>query len=321
MDTHMPVATAGNALRATRRIPATPEAVFAAWTDPAQVKAWFGPRGMTIDEASVDLRAGGLHHTVMRDAAGKTWRNPMVIEQVEAPRLLVLRVPSGSDCPVVGSVGTLRFTPEGAGTRLEVAWHHPTEEQRAQHEAMGFAKGWGETLDKLTAHLIRPAACPMATPATIEHGWLHRLLGEWEYESECSMGPDGPPMKARGRESVRSLGGYWVIGEGEGEMPGGGHARWIVTMGFDAKAGRFRGSWVGSMMGHMFVYDGALSEDGRTLTLENEGPSFTGEGTARYRDIVEMVDDDTRILASEVQGEDGGWTRFMTGRFTRLRQA
>ncbi|MGH8647343.1 MAG: DUF1579 family protein [Gammaproteobacteria bacterium] len=38
----------------------------------------------------------------------------------------------------------------------------------------------------------------------------------WTYESECSTGPE----KFEGLESVRSLGGPWVLCEGRGEMPG-----------------------------------------------------------------------------------------------------
>ncbi|TXT39001.1 MAG: ribulose kinase [Planctomycetota bacterium] len=55
-----------------------------------------------------------------------------------------------------------------------------------------------------------------------EHQWLQRLVGEWTFEAECSMGPDQPPMKSTGSEVVRSLGGLWTIGEGQGEMPDGG---------------------------------------------------------------------------------------------------
>ncbi len=38
-----------------------------------------------------------------------------------------------------------------------------------------------------------------------EHRWLHRLVGDWLYENECSLGPDQPPMKMSGKESVRQL--------------------------------------------------------------------------------------------------------------------
>lgn len=314
MDTHV----AAHTLGMTRLIPASPEAVFAAWTQPERLKAWFGPRNMTCPEAEVDLRVGGLHRTLMRDADGKDYPNPMMIEAVEPDRRLVLRVPEGTSCPLPGAVGTLLFLPDAQGTRFEVRWDHPTDEMRRQHEAMGFAQGWGETIDKLGAHLATgPSDCPFAAPPTPDHGWLQRMLGEWRFETDCVM-PGGDVQKAAGVERVRSLGGYWVVGESEGEMPGGGPARWIVTMGFDPGAQRFRGTFVGSMMPHMFVYDGRLEADGRTLTLDTEGPAMQGPGTARYQDIVEMVGDDRRILTSRVEGPDGSWTQIMSSRFQRI---
>jgi uncharacterized protein YndB with AHSA1/START domain len=309
-------------LRMTRRIPAPPEIVFAAWTQPDQLKAWFGPNGMTVPEAEVDLRPGGVHRTVMRDAAGKEYPNRLAILEVEAPRRLVLRVVDDACGPLIGSVGTLLFLPDAGGTRFEAIWRHPTPEMRAVHLAMGFEKGWGETLDKLTAHAIgmanpAPEGCPMGGAPSPQHGWLHRMLGEWTMTSECSMGPDQPPMTGEGTERVTSLGGYWVVGEGEGTMPGGFPARWTITMGHDAATGRFRGTWVGSMMPHMFLYDGTLSEDGRTIALESEGPAFDGKGMARYVDSVTLVDDDHRIMTSEVVNPDGSRTRFMTAHFRR----
>ena len=307
--------TAANELVITRRIPAPPAAVFAAWTDPAQIPQWFGPHGITIPSLDVDPRPGGLYRVVMRDEAGTDHPVDGVIDEVAAPQRFIFRHMGG---PLTGASTTLSFEPDQHGTRFTARWQHVSAEQRDLHVAMGFTKGWGEMLDKLTAHVLaQGASCPMSAPAVPEHGWLHRLLGEWSYEHECT-GPDGKPMRAEGRESVRSLGGYWVVGEAEGSMPGGGPARWIMTMGFDATAGRFRGSWVGSMTGHMFIYDGALSEDGRTLTLESEGPAFDGNGMGRYRDVVEMVDDDTRLFRSLFLGPDREWTPFMTGISRRL---
>ena len=62
-----------------------------------------------------------------------------------------------------------------------------------------------------------------------EHQWLQKLVGEWTYEHECSMGPDQPSSKAQGIERVRSIGGLWTVGEGQGEMPGGQTATTIMT--------------------------------------------------------------------------------------------
>ncbi len=307
-------------LAMTRRIPAPPDAVFAAWTDPARVREWWGPRGMTTPACEIELRPGGLFRAPMREASGQEHPCDLRIEAVEAPHRLEFRIEDAAGGKLAGARATIGFLPEGDGTRLEVVWRHPTAEMRDAHAAMGFEQGWGSMVDKLTAHMVRPMeGCPFATGASVEHGWLQRLLGDWTYES-VAMAPPGhaEPMRASGTERVRSLGGYWVVGEGEGTMPGGGASmRWIITMGYDARTGRFSGTWVGSMMGHMCVYDGALSEDGRTLTLECDAPAFSGEGLARYRDVVELDGDDRRRLVSYAKGEDGGWAEFMRAEFRR----
>jgi hypothetical protein len=157
----------------------------------------------------------------------------------------------------------------------------------------------------------------MHTEPQQQHRWLERLVGEWTSEMECSMGPDQPPMKSRGVEVVRSLGGLWTIGEGEGEIPGGGTAKSIMTLGYDPRIDRYLGTFVASMMAHLWVYNGSLDAAERVLTLDTEGPDFTQQKTAKYQDIIEFVDDDHRILTSRVQGDDGEWTHFMTAHYHR----
>ena len=138
-----------------------------------------------------------------------------------------------------------------------------------------------------------------AEPQT-EHQWLSKLVGEWTYESECSMGPDQPQMKSGGREVVRSLGGLWTVGEGQGAMPGGGTFDTIMTLGYDPQTKRFVGTFVVSIMTHLWLYSrGSLDATGKVLTLDAEGPSFAGDGTmAQYQDIIEFVSDDHRTLSS-----------------------
>lgn len=316
MDTHRHAHGAGTELRLTRRLPAPPDQVFRAWTSPAEVREWFGPKGMTTPLAEIEPRAGGRYRTVMRDAEGREYDNLGVIEALEAPHRLVTRMEG--DGPMAGARLALTFTPEAGGTRLDVSWTHPTPEMRAAHEAMGFERGWGEMIDRLTAFVKCPTQmCPMGTPPAYGHGWLHRFLGEWDYTGEF-MGPDGQSFTGRGTEQVRSLGGYWIMGESVGEMPGGGgEARCVITLGYDPLRERFIGSWVGSMMWHLSLYDGTLSEDGRELVLESEGPAFTGEGTALYRDVMIWEDADHRRMETSVQGADGGWTRLMVLRHAR----
>jgi Protein of unknown function (DUF1579) len=158
----------------------------------------------------------------------------------------------------------------------------------------------------------------MKTEPQQEHQWLQQLVGEWTYESECIMGPGQPPMRFKGSESMRSLGGLWVLGEGRGEMPGGDTATMIISLGYDPRKKRFVGTWIGSMMTHLWVYDGGLDAAGRVLTLDAEGPSFAGDGTlAKYQDIITLESADHRILTSRVLKDDGTWNQFMTAHYRR----
>lgn len=151
-----------------------------------------------------------------------------------------------------------------------------------------------------------------------EHVWLQQLVGEWTYENEASMGPGQPPMKMQGTESVRSLGGLWVLCEGQGTTPGGSPATMIITLGYDPQKKRFVGTFVGSMMTYLWIYDGSLDADHKTLTLDAEGPSFADSTKmAKYQDIIEVVSPDHHILRSQFLGEDGKWNPFMTAHYRR----
>ena len=151
-----------------------------------------------------------------------------------------------------------------------------------------------------------------------EHQWLQRLVGEWTYENEAVMEPGKPPAKSTGTESVRSIGGLWVACEGRGEMPDGTAATTIMTLGYDPQKKRFVGTFIGSMMTNLWVYDGALDAAGKVLTLDTDGPSFTAEGKmSKYQDIIEQKSDDHRVLTARVLGEDGKWNQFMTANYRR----
>ncbi|MDX9912567.1 MAG: DUF1579 domain-containing protein, partial [Phycisphaerales bacterium] len=103
----------------------------------------------------------------------------------------------------------------------------------------------------------------MHTEPSPEHAWLKQLVGEWTFESESVMGPDQPPTKFAGVEKAQMLGDLWLLCEGRCEMPGGGMMESRMTVGFDPRKKRFVGTWIGTPMAYMFVYEGELSADGR----------------------------------------------------------
>jgi len=66
---------------ATRQLKATPERVFRAWTDPAEVKRWFKPTRLIMN-AQVD----GLWHSEV-EWEGKRWPHYGRFTRLERPRL------------------------------------------------------------------------------------------------------------------------------------------------------------------------------------------------------------------------------------------
>ena len=100
------------------------------------------------------------------------------------------------------------------------------------------------------------------------------------------------------------LGDLWLVGEGQGEMPGGGtgHDAAHASASIRRRAA-IVGTWVGSMMHMLWTYDGFLDETGKVLTLESEGPSFSGDGSiSKYRDIVSLQGEDAYRFSSAGAG-------------------
>ena len=158
----------------------------------------------------------------------------------------------------------------------------------------------------------------MAVELRQEHRWLERLVGDWTFEGDATMQPGDAPTSHTGTEHVRPLGGAWVVCEMAGDPPGGGTGRSVMLLGFDPARDRFVGTFASSELAFLWLYEGTLDEAGRVLTLDTEGPSFSGDGgMARYRDLIELDGDGRRTLRSLVQGADGAWTEFMVVRYRR----
>lgn len=151
----------------------------------------------------------------------------------------------------------------------------------------------------------------MAKPRA-EHGFLEKMVGSWDVTSD--MSGEKPWV-----ENVRSLQGIWIIAEGSGEMPGdeGGPATTMLTLGFDAAKGKYVGTWFGSMMDNLWVYEGEVEPDGRTLSLYTVGPSMSGEGMADYREQITFLSDDHRTFNSSAKQPDGSWKQFMEAHYRK----
>jgi uncharacterized protein YndB with AHSA1/START domain len=137
--------------------------VFKAWTDPNQIKQWWGPRSFTVPDARVDLRVGGRYLLDMRGPDGRDYWSTGVYREVVVPERIVASdsfsdaegniVPASlygmsADYPLAL---TLAVTFEAAGDKTRVTvrhFGHPPGQDLTNAQI-----GWAQTLDKLGDYL------------------------------------------------------------------------------------------------------------------------------------------------------------------------
>jgi hypothetical protein len=158
---------------------------------------------------------------------------------------------------------------------------------------------------------------PQLPEPQAEHAWLQKFVGEWEADIEMFKEPGQPPEKSTGTESVRPIGGFWILAEDKGvfmDKPFTG----ILTLGYNPERKKYVATWVDSMVSHLWTYDGTVDATGNLLTLEAEGPCpMKGGALAKFRETVEFQGDDHRVFTSAMQAEDGSWATMMVIHYHR----
>ena len=142
----------------TRIFDAPRALVFKAWTDPAHLAAWWGPRGFTNPVCEVDLRIGGRMRIVMRAPDGA--EHPMIgifREIVRPERLVFTNIatdPAGT--VLLEGLTTVTFAEHGAGhTKLTVESHAVARVDYASPMLEGMEAGWTQTIDRLGEFVTR----------------------------------------------------------------------------------------------------------------------------------------------------------------------
>ena len=137
-----------------RSYPASPERVFAAFSDPTKKRRWFGDdRGMKVEAFEMDFRVGGHDRTVslMPETTpfpGQALTNQTVYQDITPGRRIVWAYTMAiGERRISASLSTVELIAEGDGTRLVFT------EQAAFFEGSDGPDmrrdGWSALLDNL----------------------------------------------------------------------------------------------------------------------------------------------------------------------------
>jgi uncharacterized protein YndB with AHSA1/START domain len=142
----------GDELIAERLLSAGPERVWAAFTSPMSIAAFWGGSHATVppESVTVDLRPGGEFALDTRAPSGDSRRLRFVYVSIAAPHELVF------DEPATGLRTTVTLDPAGDGTRLTVHQRRLPPELRTTRAADGLAS----ILDALATYLQHHQASP-----------------------------------------------------------------------------------------------------------------------------------------------------------------
>jgi uncharacterized protein YndB with AHSA1/START domain len=144
--------TESKEIRITRLYDAPVRAVWDAWTDPAQVAQWWGPRGFTITTHEKDLRPGGHWSYTMHGPDGTDYINKTLYYEVEECAKLVYDHGGNDDRAPLFHV-TVLFSETRGKTKLEITFSLATIEAAREIREVIRQKGGNSTWDRLAEFL------------------------------------------------------------------------------------------------------------------------------------------------------------------------
>ncbi len=152
----------------TREFNAPRSLMFKVWTEAEHLKNWWGPAGLEVGVAKLDLRPGGVFHYSMKTPDGNMMWGKFVYREIIEPTKLEFvasfsdadegytRHPMAAGWPVE-ILSTIEFTEHEGKTTLHmtgVAINASDDEVKTFVESIpSMNEGWGGTFAQLEAHL------------------------------------------------------------------------------------------------------------------------------------------------------------------------
>ncbi len=313
----MAAAKQTNEIRIVRIYDAPVKAVWEAWTDPAQVAQWWGPRGFTLTTHSKELRVGGHWIYTMHGPDGTDYPNKTIYHEVIERQRLVYDHGGNDDRPPLFRVA-VDFVDLQGRTRMEMTMRCATPEEAQATRQIIRKAGGNSTWDRLAEYLEDGTTGRdvfvitrsfEADIGTVFEMWTNPAhLAKW-------MGPTGSTMSFLSANAREGSGAHYEMTNAEGQVFHGklNYLRidpprlLVYTQNFCDREGcltkpPFAPTWPDAML--------------TTVTFDEEGPAQT-RVTVKW----EVHGDATQTERSTFHDAKPGMTEGWTGSFDRLEEA
>jgi uncharacterized protein YndB with AHSA1/START domain len=138
----------------TRALDAPRALVFKVWTDPEQLKQWWGPHGFTTPTAETDARPGGALRIVMEGYGMTHEMTGQYLEVVEPERLsFATQVLDEHGVSYLEILNTISLTEDGDKTILTLTARVTKAGPGSERPLEGMHEGWEQTLERLAAYV------------------------------------------------------------------------------------------------------------------------------------------------------------------------
>jgi uncharacterized protein YndB with AHSA1/START domain len=139
-----------------RELSAPRSLVFAAFTDPKHLPAWWGPRGFRVETQSIDVRVGGAWRFTMIGPDGTVYPNRILYRAIDAETRIAYDHDADDDSDAGRFAVTLTFDAVGPGrTRVTMHSTFPSGAHRDAVVGFGAVELGASTLEKMDVHVHR----------------------------------------------------------------------------------------------------------------------------------------------------------------------
>lgn len=146
-----------------RNFEAPVEKVWKAWTDPNQLKQWWGPDNVIIPECEIELKVGGRIYIVMQaseamgEYAGTRWPLEGKITELEPESKMIFTANAWTEGDIEGTtikqVQELTFTEEDGKTKMTLRVNISSIGPKAGAAVEGMKWGFNQQFAKLDNYL------------------------------------------------------------------------------------------------------------------------------------------------------------------------